>query len=520
MSFLTLNGLAVEVRDAGDSVYEPIEVGLDYTRGLSGRPWHTARAVKNKWKFETVPMVEANAVALVRMLLGQGHTFPFDTDLLSSGGLSPTTSVYELIKGIAADLQPITNAVKFGANIAGGALAVEAAATNMLSSNVATGTDTSANTTGFTAIDLATIATSTAAFFQGARSLSVISTLTTNGTLAGVKTNAVAASAATHYVGSVYVRAAVGSPSLGFAVRAYLNDEVNAIAGPVSTITLTANWQRIPDLTLTTGAGSPTISLYVTENVDASNITFYCDGFQLETGDVSTQWVNGTRAGAGLLKYSTGLVSGLTDLTINTWIKLPVQATTRYLVHVLGNDLGSAVRNTLRFSSASSLINFTTNGNVPSSSNIISSGALNRNQWYMVTAVLRRNPRSGQPAKELWVDGVLVASSLLTTHLPDLSTATGVSVGSFFTAANPWHGGAIDDLMLLPYAVSSVQIASWAASGIPQTLPRLIAAGDFLAGVPSILVRAVPKTVAYIPHASGSTFVENSGRVEFELEAL
>ncbi len=167
---------------------------------------------------------------------------------------------------------------------------------NILTKNQATTGDALGDTTGFTAVDSATLQSlyfdseSNAPDFPG-RVVWVDPSSTVNGTRGGVQTDAVSASATTAYVGSVYVRkSGAGSTS----VRVYLRDEVNGIDGTATTATVTGTaWSRV-EATLTTGAGSPTISMYVLEETADGGVAFNIRQAQIETGSTATVWFSGT----------------------------------------------------------------------------------------------------------------------------------------------------------------------------------------------------------------------------------
>lgn len=192
--------------------------------------------------------------------------------------------------------------------------------TNLLSSNVANATDTSTTTDGFTAIDSAAIMSASLenGGWKGKRCLGVSPVNTVNGTLGGVKTDATAVVLpSTTYVASFYVTHFRSAAS--YSINAYLKDEVNAIAGTTVTTTLAAYtppyvWTRV-SCTVTTGAGSPTLSLYITENAEStSQRHFYIDGLQIEEGSTASSWFNGTlRVGTCAVHKGLQLPTSVSD---------------------------------------------------------------------------------------------------------------------------------------------------------------------------------------------------------------
>jgi hypothetical protein len=539
MAFLTLNGVTTKILAANASAV-PVEIGKS-DRLLGGEAYREVRATKRSWRVRARVLQEADAIPLMRMLIGRGHGFTFDTNADSVGGITPSgTPIYSTHTGTAAvspstsSASPVLNykgsvlgagayipASKFGA----GAIAVEKGTTNLLSSNVASGTDTSGNTTGFTAVDGAALTSVTTAAWQGARSLQVVTSGTVNGVRGGVQTSPVSASASTEYVGSVYIRTSTST-----TVRCWLRDEVNGIDGPVLTITTTAGtWYRATDLTLGTGGGSPTVSLHVEEGTADSAITINADGWQIETGSYSTSWVNGTRA-AGALSYPPGLLGVARDLTINAWVTAPdIFALSPYptLVLLEGDSGYSGLadpRVHVTFGAAAFNAEFTTRaGDGPGTSDTIASASnsVPLNAWTMITAVLRTNPRAGQAKKELWINGVQAATSS-PSAVPDFSAATPQAfyVGNNAGAAL-WDYGHIDDLLVLPAAASASQIAAWYGAGVSQaTLPRLAMGGDLLRTGETINVKASLDDVRMVAAVLGSTFEANLREFDFTIEEV
>jgi hypothetical protein len=180
----------------------------------------------------------------------------------------------------------------------------QAASTNLLTSNQATAGDALGATTGFTAIDSANVSLGSGnAPFEGDRYISVRPDPTVSGTLGGVLTVAVAAAAATTYVASFYCRRG----DVALSVIAHLRDNVNAIDGTSVTTVLTSEWQRI-ECTVTTGGGSPTLSLHVRESAEATTVrAFNIDALKIQTGSTATPWSKNT-TGGGTVTLHKGLL--------------------------------------------------------------------------------------------------------------------------------------------------------------------------------------------------------------------
>lgn len=494
MPFIAFNSIAAKVVKATQTY---TQLG-ESSRGFAGKARREVRATKRSWELHLRAMRPDEGYGLVQTLLGRGHGFPFDnTSMYSSGAVVPlvNSNVAQLL---ASDGGAIFCAKQFGA------IAIDGGCTNLLSSNVATGTDTSATTTGFSAVDSAAISTSTTYSWQGSRVLKVIADSAVNAIRSGAKTDAIAVSNLTAYAGSVWVKAASA-----VSVRAYLRDETNAIDGTAVTVALAAStWTRIDNLLVTTGAAGSTLSLYVLEETADSGITFYCDGFQIETGSYSSAWVDGTRA-ASSLTYSPGLVTSFVDLTVNAWMTMPSPDVQRTWLTMASAMTGALLRlDTDGGAGPNVNLRFVTTGRHPTASDVVSIGSISRRVLHMVTVVLRKNPRSGQANKELWVDGVLVASSSVAAEdFPNLANVTALEIGARTGGTFGWTSGTIEELSLLPYAAGPTEILGWYGETSPQTKQsQLIMTGDLLRAGESIAVTARVSSVEHIYASDGNTY--------------
>src|SRR3982750_4506642 len=203
MVALAINGLTIPV--LGDAATQnEMEVGT-WARSFSGKLRRNRRALKRTWALTTAPMLYGDAQALEGMLLARGEQWPGDTDAFSAKGMPPL-----LDNGISV----VTGGGKFG-----NALWPRGATVNMFSSNVATGTDTLTNTTGFRPGNPAggygytppsvfsAISSDSAQHWQGSRALKCVVS-DGGGPGMGVATN-LAVAASTTYTFSFYIRSAV-----------------------------------------------------------------------------------------------------------------------------------------------------------------------------------------------------------------------------------------------------------------------------------------------------------------------
>lgn len=101
MAFLRVNGIDVPV--ANDSAgYEPEIVG-ESGRAPDGSLWVQRTAIKDSHRFATTPLTAQEALALVAMVLGQGHVWSFSTalGLYSSRGALLTSSGAAIVRNAA-----------------------------------------------------------------------------------------------------------------------------------------------------------------------------------------------------------------------------------------------------------------------------------------------------------------------------------------------------------------------------------------------------------------------------------
>ena len=85
MAFLTINGIEMKIATATRS---PVRLG-ERSRAHSGRARKSERARKREWTLYTGPLDELEAPAVAGLLEGDGHHFPFDSDLYSERGIGP-----------------------------------------------------------------------------------------------------------------------------------------------------------------------------------------------------------------------------------------------------------------------------------------------------------------------------------------------------------------------------------------------------------------------------------------------
>lgn len=405
---------------------------------------------------QTVPLQADIAAAWRGFLKSRGDRWAFDLaattvddglDTYSAKGLAATAGVLVGARGEESVVSSSPDMVgEYTVPYHGDAcVEVQAASTNLFAANVRTGTDTSSNTTGFTAIDSATLASSTAQKRFGSRSLKVTTLANGNGTKGGVYASA-ACAGSTRYTGSVYLRAASGTPQVEFA----LVDDGGGVGTAVVVDVPSTGWLRVEGY-IDTSAGAANASLRIRENTADSAIEWYADGWQLETGAWATTWVDGTRA-AAQLSYRLLEQRRGDDLTVAGWFLAHSDAD-GYLWTV-----GTATeRISARRSSGDLVVEVVSDGTTTTAT--VADAFLDPylKVWRHVAVTLRRNPTSGEQVT-VYVDGAEAATSLPEDLVPVLSRPT-LWVGTSAAGTSHWCG-LIDELWSFPWAMPATMVAA------------------------------------------------------------
>jgi hypothetical protein len=518
VGFLTLNGLEVQVRSARQENVIPEAM----SRTIAGSFTRDRRFVKRKWTFETIRNKEITAAALRAMLEGRGYTFPFDADLYSAQNLSPGSTVGTLRPAVAADGAAVVDAnnvseSRFGSS----ALTVEPGRTNILSANQSS---VETNTTGFVAMDGATLTRVTAQRMFGSASLQVVTSAAVNGQAGGVTITA-ACNPGNDHAASFYARAASA-----VTIRANLDDDWGTIGGAV-TVTLNAGkWTRIEVPTLAVDGSATTVTLTIRENTVDSGITFQIDGLQIEVGTTPTSWVlGGTARAAGNLGYPVApFLFDSRDLTVNFWARCPsanpTSAQTFFMMREARSGASTYNRFEIQRQSGNNDILFVTYDDFGTGTQTVYSTNPWDGAWHLVTAVMRRSPESGESKMTLYFDGVQVGTAA-PTNLPLLSRiSTQVDIGQAFgTSRRIGDNGApslMDDLMILPFAAPAEMIVNWAARvAAYPSFPVLEASGDFILES-TLNVRGRVTEGSFKRIVDGSTWRPNTRELTFELEEV
>jgi hypothetical protein len=460
MAFMTLNGISVPVADGGIEETQPdLSPG---TRAFDGTYRTRRKRPKRAWTVNTRRMATRDASILESTVLGHGDVFRFDGTVYSVGGLRPritTTPKVAFLPSVAADGFPAPLLATFGQSVA-----VRAATTNLLASNqrnLEAGT-----TVGFTAIDAAALASENTLFYESLRSLRVQTSAAVNGINGGVKTNGVAATAATTHAGSFYAFSVSGT-----TIRARLFNVTTATAGAYVTQVLAANtWTRVIDCVLAGVAVGNSLELQIEENTADAGIIFFLDALQIESGTQSSHWVDGT-ATTDSLQVNLGTTLGAYDsLTVSFWATGKQLSGSRDLFTI--DDSVGTFQNYMQVSAfgadSISVLAWDSTG-LQYTATV--AGIFTTFATRHVALVYQSKPTGGAARLSLYVAGVLVASDV-TLGAFDLSLMSRLNFGSNSRFSR-------DDFALLPYAMTAAEVAAIAASTTPiKAGPALELAGD------------------------------------------
>lgn len=513
MSLLKLNGYAVPCV-AIDENHE--QVGYGMARAYDGGALRDTRASKRKWTFRSKPLKEQDALALIGLVQGRGHKFGWSS-FYSDSGLPAAASVATQ-HAVAADGAAVYD--DYGALMYAGftgskyAVAVEAAATNLIyttittpsatsGQNIATGTDTLSSTSGFTAVAGGVITSDTTHYWQGSRSLKMVAAAVGDGVITGWAT----CSADSNICCSAYVK--VSGAQVTFAV--YQDSGAPTLLVSQSVTDTGGAWQRV-ELPTTLSGGNTTAAIRIEAASGAS--TVYCDGFQIEENNWVTSWVAGTRA-TGSLQYTAKAFAGWRDLTVNMWATSTGLASSDDQVlcrlGVSTTDYIEVYRDGLQ-SNRITVVAYGT-GDLITTDSKWAAGS-----WLMVTLGVRFNAESGEYGVELYTNGVSRGTATLSGYTGLTSAAT-LAIGNDGTPARHFHMGRIDSTLVVPYRASATEIAAWYGN-FPgaHSVPSLVATGDFVTDS-SVTVVGEVTHVMNVPHYA--TAWRGNGRVvEFALEEI
>lgn len=360
------------------------------------------------------------------------------------------------------------------------AIAIEASATNLLAAT----TRKCSDVTPFTAIGGATRSVVTTSPLEGADCLEVVAAAAGRGVSFAGSDSAVPAG--TKYTLSFYARCSTGTVGVDVVFTT-----TDGGGSATDLITLTTTWQRF-----SIGSVDVSVSAAQTFNVEiytsaGQTGTFYLDAIQIERGAFATSWVGAGSGSTDSRSGTMGLSGELTDIrrqddvTVMGWFYGPhymvfdesANTSDAYL-WCLGDEtngvylyrVGSSGNLRLRLITAGSTTTEIT----------YSAADIGNSAWHHIAVVLRRAPTTGVTALQLFIDGASVGTDA--TAVPALGTSPNFIVGRYYGAVtNPWQGY-VDELVVLPYALTADMISTVYAARFSD-LPRLNVSGDYFGGV-------------------------------------
>ena len=290
------------------------------------------------------------------------------------------------------------------------------------------------------------------------------------------------------YTFSCYVKAPSGT-ALRYGKRKSNNDGTGTESFD-GVLIANGQWQRITYTYTTTATESRVGGQVIVDGSVA--VVFYVDGAQVEQKPFATSFVDGRRA-AGRLSYPKSLIAGLNALTVAAWTSGPPYwaGGIKYLVAAqtsgtspYGDYFALRQRDDNR-------ISLWVRNDVNSSGVEVAYDNVWDGNWHHIVGVINKFPQPGREPIELYVDGELVASNSNVNAVPDLSNideALGVQVGNWRSSL--WWNGLIDELLILPYAASEEEIASWyEAQGLLPPHPQALLQWDWQAVRPAQMVK-------------------------------
>lgn len=489
MSFLELNGWALPVIRA---VHKVKEIG-SRKESFSGGELRDRRTAKDIFQCNTPPLSERDANALIGLVQGNGDGVSAkQTDsTYSSKGEAASASVLTL-QGQYSSANPRHTGDKtgaealpaFGVGSQDSTRQVEPATSNILPADARNAENAP---TGYTGIAL-TPTGDTTYYWQGSKSVKALAPSGSGERGVYASANPGTGSNGKTYIGSVWVYChytALPSPTSRHP-DVYLYDATNATTSALVTVDCTDDkWHRIYVSHTITGGDSSDLRLVVSDQNVA--IQFFCDAWQIEEQPSGwpaypTAWVDGSRA-AGDWTFP-GLVQGKVEASAcMCYATAPASPAPSSNAVLLKFSASYVQRFTLyRPAGTTSLILYVKDAYGLSSQTLTATDVWD-DEWHLIAAVCRPQALSGQNTLEIWVDGVLAASSTAALNKNyGVLNATGCEIGHEGNS-NFWLGY-IGHWQLVPYASATEQIKGAytnefiALNEVPRMPPDLALRGD------------------------------------------
>jgi hypothetical protein len=498
MAFLKLNNWSIDIAQADEQV---LEIG-NQNRAFSGKLRKTRRAVKRQWSFTTSPMLYDDALALEGMLMALGEQWQGETDVFSAKGLT-----WYQDNGISTVI---------GVGKYGNAWWPRGPTVNLFTTNVATGTDTSANATGFDVARInngydavafdGTVVSSTAQYLSGTRSAYVDLDWINSGVFGGVRAQA-AVLPNTQYTFSCYVR---GDPTTGIALVTVVWGNGNGITdnGKVNGGNSSSAWQRWT-YTFTTNSTCTSVRCMIGENLNGG-YNFWTDQWQLELGAAASPWSSGFTGVNIAYDIGKHVIDNPEALSISGWgINPAIDGTFALITQPSGSGymrVYYSAANTMRLRIASDT----------GATTDVSAAWATPATYALWTAVILRSPQA-TPNMLLYRNGALVASGTAPA-IPSFATMSRFYLGNS-NGTNQWFG-LIDELMLYPFTpVAGMLQALSAQTTTPSRQPAVLAQGDFNANQPVSVIASDVRT-SFLAAGTKGSWRSNLAKVQFTLSEV
>lgn len=523
MPFLALNGVTVPTAQGGGVEY--VEVGAR-DRAISGGYITDVRALKRRWRYQTVPVSEFRSLALIGILQGQGFYLAGDNGTTdASNGRAANSGVINTRDYYAADGAPSLDErgvpdARYATAAARSYVSEPGAATNLLPVGVATG-----------------------ASLDGAESFSSTLTIDTDNKWEGTSSICVTGDGFSGSPGIQYSPLFTGALGTSYAVSFYvknagtpadisarLSDTANesGTSTVVFSAFLTADmgWRRFSTAYVTPSSGAtPRLRLLLTatpaEGVDAK---FYLDGIQIEINPAGAFprlfAAPGTTRAASNLNF-IDQPHGPGGMTFNYWVTQPYIANATAM-HVQAINSTPPTKSVSVFTPAGSttMLRFVT-GSPFNAVDVPVTYAYTG--WHMITAVVRYNPEGSEVSKYLYFDGELKGSANHTVAggLP----AYGDRFTNFYIGRADIGSYAyvrMADVQVLPFPVEQAAVSGWFNDGAGGTLgaaPLIKATGEF-SGDTSVTVAGSVERLSTVGYSDDGVWRNNGRVIEFTLEEI
>ena len=483
MPFISISGLTVPVLAGQNS--RSFEDAGRASRGVTGQLTKDRLFLKRKFEMKTAPITLSDYITLRGFLHRNPVSFRFENNLnsnLQTAALTVSANGTAYASSVASDGTQVLGRTAYGSY----ALEPAGVGLNLWASNIATGTDTSSNTTGFTQVGTGTLTSDTARAWRGTRALRLV----TSSAGAGVRTMAFSGNSSGSYAASVFVTGTAQPLLFEFYANATL------LASTTFTPNATA-WQRVKIVAGIAAPVNPTdIHLKVTQS-GATGGTFYLDGFQLEAQSFVTPWMDGARnTVTSTILQSAGAVDlfgSRTGFSVSARVqRLTVPGGT--ICQVANNQgynnppypglllgavtlIGQSVTNS--GTTPGAVVTTDAQTSVAVAPTLPYSWGSDDAAFHQIAAVVRPRPVAGQPSISLYFDGVLAGSS--TADISSLSSEKMQYLGLGCYGANFPLAAPLDDVAVFPFPLTAKAVLGlYQAGQVSQAWPMHTLAGSAL----------------------------------------